>query len=148
MGKRFLVLACVGFPVGVAIAFTIAFFSGEKLVFYSDLLFSRMGGNASAATAVYILGCGLYGSACMTGTAFYDIERWPLLLATGLHYLIVVLGSLVCYWFLGWGARFSDWLIIAAIQTVIFFLIWFVMYRKYKAEVKELNELNRVKDEP
>ena len=142
MGKRFLILAAIGFPLGVLIAFAIAFFSGEEMVFYSGLLLSRMGGNASVATAVNILVCGLYGSACMMGTAFYDIERWPLLLATVLHYLIVVLGSLVCSWFLGWGGRFADWLIIGGIQTVIFFLIWLCMYLKFKAQVRELNELN------
>ena len=143
MAKRFLILACIGFPLGVLIAFAIAFFSGEQMIFYSGLLLSRMGGNPSAATMVNSLVCGLYGSACMMGAAFYDIERWPLLLATMLHCLIVVLGSLICFLLLGWGGRFADWLIIAAIQIVVFFLIWLVMYLRFRAEVRKLNELNR-----
>lgn len=143
MAKRVLILACVGFPVGVLIAFAIAFFSGESMVFYSGLLLSRVGGNTSAATAVNILVCGLYGAACMMGTVFYDIDEWPLLLATVLHYLIVTMGSLACSLLLGWGDGIKGWLVIGAIQTVIFFLIWLCMFLRYKAEVRKLNELNR-----
>ena len=144
MGKRILILAAIGFPMGVLIAFLIALMgSGSEMHFFSETLLIRMGGNLSAATAVNILVCGLYGSACMVGTAFYDIERWPLALATVLHYLIVVLGCLGCFLLLGWGDGIRDYLITAGLQTAVFFLIWLIMYLRYKAQVKELNELNQ-----
>lgn len=146
MKKRFLICAAIGFPVGVLISFLIPLFSGE-VRFYSYLLLARMGGSVAAAVAVNILVCGIYGAGCMIGTQFYEIERWPLLLATVLHYLIVTMGSLFCAWFLGWGADFTEWLIIGGIQTVIFFLIWLCMYLRYKVQVKELNELNRQRHE-
>ncbi len=144
MAKKMLILAAVGFPLGVLIAFLIALLGNDSEVrFFSDVLLSRMGGNLSAATAVNILVCGLYGSACMVGTAFYNIERWPLALATVLHYLIVVLGSLCCFLLLGWGGGIRDYFITAGLQTLIFFLIWLVIFLRYKTEVKELNELNQ-----
>ena len=144
MGKRILILAAIGFPMGVLIAFLIALMgSGSEMHFFSEMLLIRMGGNLSAATAVNILVCGLYGSACMVGTVFYDIERWPLALATVLHYLIVVLGCLCCFLLLGWGDGIRDYLITAGLQTAVFFLIWLIMYLRYKAQVKELNELNQ-----
>lgn len=144
MGKRILILAAIGFPMGVLIAFLIALMgSGSEMHFFSEMLLIRMGGNLSAATAVNILVCGLYGSACMVGTVFYDIERWPLALATVLHYLIVVLGCLGCFLLLGWGDGIRDYLITAGLQTAVFFLIWLIMYLRYKAQVKELNELNQ-----
>lgn len=144
MGKRILILAAIGFPMGVLIAFLIALMgNGSEMHFFSETLLIRMGGNLSAATAVNILVCGLYGSACMVGTVFYDIERWPLALATVLHYLIVVLGCLDCFLLLGWGDGIRDYLITAGLQTAVFFLIWLIMYLRYKAQVKELNELNQ-----
>lgn len=144
MGKRILILAALGFPMGVLIAFLIALMgSGSEMHFFSETLLIRMGGNLSTATAVNILVCGLYGSACMVGTVFYDIERWPLALATVLHYLIVVLGCLDCFLLLGWGDGIRDYLITAGLQTAVFFLIWLIMYLRYKAQVKELNELNQ-----
>lgn len=144
MGKRILILAAIGFPMGVLIAFLIALMgSGSEMHFFTETLLIRMGGNLSAATAVNILVCGLYGSACMVGTVFYDIERWPLALATVLHYLIVVLGCLDCFLLLGWGDGIRDYLITAGLQTAVFFLIWLIMYLRYKAQVKELNELNQ-----
>ncbi len=56
MGKRIMILAAIGFPVGVLIAFFIALLgSGGEMSFFSDVLLSRMGGNPSAATAGNIL---------------------------------------------------------------------------------------------
>ncbi len=142
MRKKMWIFAAIGFPIGVLIAVVIAFLSGEKLVLYSWSLLERTG-SIPVSVGLNILLCGLYGAACMVGTQFYEVEEWSLLKATVLHYLVVVLGSLVCFLVLGWGGRFGDWLIIAAIQTVIFFLIWLFMFLRYRAVVKELNELNQ-----
>ncbi len=147
MGKRAAILAAVGFPLGVLVDLVLSL-SGEGPVLCSPILVDRMSGNVSAAIACSILLCGLYGSACMAGTVFYDIERWPLLLGTVLHYLTIALGGLVCFLVLGWGGGIRDWLILVAIQSVIFVCIWITVYLKFKAQVKELNELNRNKRDP
>ena len=139
MGKRIGIRAAVGFPLGALVAVILGVID---MRFCSAELAALVGGERLGAVLQF-LGSGLYGAACMAGTVFYDVERWPLALATGLHYLIIAVGLALCNWLLLWGMDLGLFLIILAGQSVAFFLIWLIMYLRYKAEVRELNELNR-----
>ena len=145
MRKKALILAAVGFPLGVLMGLAIAFFGRStdgNLLLYSPALLERMGSGTGAALA-QLLACGLYGAACMAGSALYEVERWPLALATALHYLIIVLGYLLCYWLLSWKASPRETLFILGAQTIGFFLVWLFMCLRYKAQVRKLNELQK-----
>ena len=62
--------------------------------------------------------------------------------ATFLHYLISILCFPPLALFLGWVSKPAEILVMSGAQTLCFFLIWLIMYLRYRAEVKELNELN------
>lgn len=138
MGKKILARAAIGFALGAMVALILGLMDGN---FCSKEL-AALVGSEGAGIALQFLGSALYGSACMVGTLFYDVERWSLALATVLHYLIIALGLFLCNWLLCWGMPAGLLLTVLAGQTVGFFLIWLIIWLRYRKEVKELNELN------
>ena len=142
MGKKVLIRAAIGFPLGVLVAVILGL---VDMRFCSQELAARVG-SEGLGIALQFLGSGLYGAACMVGTLFYDFERWSLALATALHYLIIAVGLVLCNWLLCWNMGVGVLLIVLAGQTVGFFLIWLFMWLRYRREVRELNELNRKKE--
>ena len=148
MGKKACILAAIGFPLGILVAVMLGFFGrapGEAIRFCSLELAARVGGE-TAGTLLHFLGSGLYGALCMAGSCLYDVERWPLALATLAHYLIIAVGSALCNWLLAWGMGLKLFLSVLAIQSAGFFLIWLLIWLRYRREVRELNELNRNKE--
>ena len=140
MLMKFLRRGAIGFPLGILISLVISWAGGNEK-FVSDLLVQRVGSVAGALTLNLLLS-GIFGFLCMGGTVFYEIENWSLLKATFLHYLIVVVCFAPLALFLGWATRPVELLIMTGVQTVCFFLIWLIMFLRYRAEVRELNELN------
>lgn len=141
MGKKVLIRAAVGFLLGALVAVILGVID---MRFCSQELAAAVG-SEGLGIALQFLGSALYGSACMMGTLFYDVERWSLALATGLHYLIIAVGLVLCNWFLHWGMGAGLLLTVLAGQTVGFFLIWLIIWLRYRKEVRELNELNQRK---
>lgn len=140
MLMKFLRRGAIGFPLGILVSLVISWATGnDRLV--SDLLVQRVGSAAGALTLDLFLS-GIFGFLCMGGTAFYEIENWSLLKATFLHYLIVVVCFPPLALFLGWVTKPVELLIMTGVQTVGFCLIWLIMFLRYRAEVRELNELN------
>ncbi len=88
----------------------------------------------------------LYGAVCMGGTIFYEFKNWSLAKATVAHYLLISLGYVVVDLLLCRDMPLKLLRILEGIMTVGFFLIWLILYLRYKAEVRELNELNRKKN--
>ncbi|MBR3020472.1 MAG: DUF3021 domain-containing protein [Clostridia bacterium] len=132
--------AGIGFLIGLAAGNLIAWFTGGVIV--SPILVERMG-SETAAIVLQTLCSGLYGAITMAGTLLYDVERMPLALATGLHCLLVIGPYMPLALLLGWESDVTDILIVWCFQLAAFFIIWLVMYLRYKAEVKELNELQK-----
>ena len=132
--------AGIGFLIGLAAGNLIAWFTDGVIV--SPILVQRMG-SETAAIVLQTLCSGLYGAITMAGTLLYDVERMPLALATGLHCLLVIGPYMPLALLLGWESDVTDILIVWCFQLAAFFIIWLVMYLRYKAEVKELNELQK-----
>ena len=144
MKKKLLIRFLIGCLFGIAMVLLIpAIFNRTPdgvIHFCSDRLISRVG-SLEAAMMVTLLLYGLYGAACMGGTLLYDIERWPLALATVVHYLIVSLGYVLAAQLLCWDLSPKQLLFIEFLMTIGFFLIWLALYLHFKKEVRELNEL-------
>ncbi len=144
MRKKILTLAGLGFLLGMAMV-TLIFMlfsrTGDgSFRFVSESLVSRTG-SVPAATVLQLLLCGLYGALCMGGTLLYEIENWPLARSTLVHYLMIALGYLPPALLLGWSMGAEELLAVEGIMTAGFFLIWLLMYLRFKAQVRELNEL-------
>ena len=143
MKKKLLIRCALGFLFGMAVMFIVpSLLSGEPIgrVIYTDELLARTGSPAAAA-ALSLLVMGLFGSLCMGGTLFYELESWPLACATAAHYLIMALGYLIPNWLLCWNMPLRLLLAIEGFMALGFALIWLIMYLRYKKEVQELNKL-------
>ena len=144
MKKKLLIRCALGFLFGMASMLIVpSLISGKPIgaaVIYADELLARAG-SPTAVTAVSLLVMGLFGSLCMGGTLFYEIESWPLACATAAHYLLMALGYLIPNWVLCWNMPLKLLLAVEGFMALGFALIWLIMYLRYKREVLELNKL-------
>ena len=141
---RFLKLAIFGFLLGIVIGNMIAWFSGGLV---SPMLLAWTGDNTVSVVMQSVLS-GLYGAAAFAGMMLYEIESWPLRRCTFVHYLIVAGLYIPMALLLGWWESWTDILIVEIFQAAAFFLIWIIMYERYKKQVQELNKLQeRMREE-
>ena len=143
MKKKLLIRCALGFLLGVAAMYIVPSFINHcpiTSVIYTDELLARTGSPA-AAKAVSLLVMGLFGALCFGGTLFYEIESWPLALATAAHYLSMSLGYLIPNWLLCWNMPLKLLLTIEAFMALGLILIWLIIYCIFKKRVRELNEL-------
>ena len=127
----------LGFLLGAAIGNLIAWFFGS---YVSSMLVARMG-SVPAAILVQSLVSGLYGSFALTGTLFYDVEQWSLTRSSVMHFLVIAVLYVPTAMFLGWANSATEILIVEGILLVAYFIIWLVIYLRYKKEVRSLNEM-------
>lgn len=151
MLAKILKCAGIGFLIGAVVGNLIAVLtstsSSEGVNITSQQLLDMAGGSPAVSILLQSLFSGLYGSLCFVGITFYDIERWPLALATALHCAVIVLTFIPIALLLGWFTSIVSLLIMSCIQIVAFFIIWLILYFSYKKQIKELNELmNRNKE--
>jgi L-asparagine transporter-like permease len=97
--------------------------------------------NYADALPQILLG-GIPGAIAMGTTVIYDIEKWSILRVTVTHFLIVMvvtfLASFVLKWFEPWSTAF--WIMLAVV-AVGYFIVWLIIYRCYKKQIRKLNEL-------
>lgn len=127
----------LGFLLGAAIGNLIAWFFGS---YVSSVLVARMG-SVPAAILVQSLVSGLYGSFALAGTLFYDIEQWSLTRSSVMHFLVIAVLYVPAAMFLGWADSATEILIVEGILLVAYFIIWLVIYLRYKKEVRSLNKM-------
>ena len=143
MKRKGLILCVFGFLFGAAMAFIVPALINHapiSTVIYSDRFLQRVGSPAAAMLLTLVV-MGLFGTVCVGGMLFYEIERWPLALATAMHYFVISLGYLIPSWLLCWDLPMRLLLIIEGLMTGGFFLIWIILYLRYKLEVRKLNIL-------
>ena len=146
MLKKILQKTNLGFSLGILVGDGIATLSGslgaDELVLVSDKLLTLTKGDLIYAFLIQSLLSGLYGALVFGTMVFYDIESWPLSIATAAHCLVTVGTFVPLSLFLGWGSEEPiGFLIMVGCQLLGFFIIWVIMYSIYKKQVKELNEL-------
>lgn len=147
MLKKTLIRAALGFLIGIVIGNVIAILTGTSdtggVTFASKRLLDIAGGNGVIAMLLQSLFSGLYGAACFAGMSLYEAERMPLAASTALHGGLIVMLFIPISYLLGWVGNILETVIIAAIQTAAFFMIWLILWAIYKKQVKELNEMQK-----
>ncbi|MBU5461425.1 DUF3021 domain-containing protein [Lachnoclostridium sp. MSJ-17] len=147
MLKKTLIRAALGFLIGIVIGNVIAILTGTSdtggVTFASKRLLDIAGGNGALAMFFQSLFSGLYGAACFAGMSLYEAERMPLAASTALHGGLIVMLFIPISYLLGWVGNILETVIIAAIQTAAFFMIWLILYFVYKKQVRELNEMQK-----
>lgn len=138
--KRALTGFLIGIVIGNLIALLTAGPSPVTFIPVSDKIIGSLG-SAWAALLVQIMASGIYGAICLAGVTFYDIERWPLALASVTHCVMIIACYIPVAILLDWVSGIYDILIMAGIQLAAYFIIWLILYLIYKRQVKELNEM-------
>lgn len=139
--KRAVMGFILGMAIGNIITLIIGFLNTGNTVFFSHELIDTTGSVLGAMTAQTLLS-GLFGAICFGCISFHEVEWLWLLPACLLHY-----GSIMASYFP--IALFLHWFnlvplsigIMIAIMTAAYFIVWIIMFLKYKADVRELNEL-------
>ena len=131
-------LSGIGFLAGMLMGNLIKWLSGGTLV---NAGIAGWCGSDIGAIIIQTLLSGLLGAIAMGGVVIHDIERWSLLRCAMVHYLLIVISYVVIATVLGWYASLADLLIILGIQLIAFVIIWLIMYLRWKARVRKLNEL-------
>ena len=139
--------AGIGFLIGMVIGNVIAILTGTSstggVTFASPRLLEMAGGSAVVSMLLQSLFSGIYGAACFAGMSFYDADRLPLAAATALHCAAIILLFIPISLILGWVSNIIELLIVMAIQFVVFFIIWLILYFSYKKQIRELNEMQK-----
>ena len=134
----------IGFLLGIVIGYALSILTGldnpDVFISVPPRLLS-LTGSVPLSQILQGLFSGIYGAVCFGTMTFYEIERWPLALATGAHCAVIVLLYIPVGFFLGWLDGWLDMLIVAGCQLVGFFIIWLIMNAIYKKQVRELNEM-------
>lgn len=147
MLKTTLKRAGIGFLIGMVIGNVIAILTGTSstggVTFASQQLLDTAGGSAVISMLLQSLFSGIYGAACLAGMSFYDADRLPLAAATALHCATIILLFIPISLILGWVSSIIELLVVMAIQLVVFFIIWLILYFAYKKQIKELNEMQK-----
>lgn len=143
MLRKTMIRAALGLVIGMVVGNVIALLFSGFTALASPMLIAKTGSPFLAAV-VQTLASGLYGAIAMAGVGFYDVEEWSLLKAVLVHYATVMLPYIPLGLLLGWirpEAFASDYGIVFAAQTATYAVIFLIMYFRYRAEVKELNEM-------
>lgn len=149
MRKKILKLAMIGFLLGMVIGNLISFLMCDKssrpLVIVTDSLIQRTG-SVTAAMIVNTLLSGLLGMASFAGVIFHDPEAfdWGMTKAALFHFLLIMTFNLPIAIYCGWvDPSFVSLLIWTGIMAVSYFIVWLIMYIRYKKETEELNKMLR-----
>ena len=147
MKSKILKLALIGFVLGMLIGNLISYLSADKsaepLVIVSQVLIRRTG-SVEAAMIVNTLLSGILGAFCMAGTIFHDPEvyDWGLTKAAVLHFLLILAVNIPIALYCGWlKPGFHDLLIWVSFMALSYFIVWLIMFLRYRKETEELNRM-------
>ena len=151
MKKKIIRYALIGFLSGMAIGNFIAFFfawiNGTDQLFSASMI--QRFGSETFTFFIHTIFSGIHGALSFSGVIFYEIEEWGLAKATFMHSLLINASFLINGLYLEWiPFDLSSILVSTSIITIMFFIIWIIMYTRYKKEVRDLNQLlQKEKDE-
>ena len=131
----------MGFLLGLAVGNLIAVLTGHEQIVSAALL-ERIG-SWRAAYLLQTLLSGLIGAASFAGISLYEIDRWPLLLTTLVHYLIYMAVFFPIAVLLGWLETAAQALWMALILAGAHFLIFLIICAVYRARMRELNKMQK-----
>ncbi len=129
----------IGIPIGVVILIMMSMLdNGGNLVFPEIIL--EKAGSPAMALAMHVFFSGVLGAVAWAGMSFYEIESWGMLKSFVVHYLVIMAAFIVIGVNLGWiGFNAEDIGIMALIMGIGYFIVWLIMYLRYRVKTKELN---------
>ena len=140
--RLYLRLGAIGFIMGALVEFIITMMINLG---YGE--FSLIAGNLSerygdiAAIILQILLPGMMGAVNFATTFVYNSDRFNIVTATITHAAIVLVTVMSVGSFMQWfELNPASIAVFTALMAAIYFMIWFLMYSKSKAQIQEINE--------
>lgn len=138
----------LGFILGVTLTTliaTVAIDDGSVHLFTNGFLNAI--GNPLEAFFLHSFVCGILGMIMLLSSLIYEIDRWGLLMATVVHFIVNVTCFYMTAFFLKW---FAPSQIKAVCTSLIMFIvmyscIWLFQYLSCKTQVNEINERLTIK---
>ena len=128
--RKLILKALIGFVCGIVIGAVFVVLAGRTGVYLAN----------PGKAAVRLICCGLYGTGCLGGTVMYRMDQMSILLATIIHYIIVMAGLFLLGLSFNWNFS-SGWVwSIFASYTAGFFMTWYISYLKGKKKARQMNE--------
>lgn len=142
--KRALIGFAIGFIGGVIITpIIMAIVMGDGKLYMCTLDFEEFIGSPILSFIIHSLVCGLYGAVGFASSAIYEIERWSILKATTVHFILI----LFCFYSATFFLRIISptnikGLIISLIISIVFYVVvWIIIYMSYKSDVEVINDV-------
>lgn len=138
----------LGFMVGVVMTSVITtLVISDGNIHFVTPGFMKFIGNPLAAFIIHSLVCGILGTIMLGSAYIYEIDRWTLLKATIIHFIVIVISFYLTVFFLRWFAPTNIKAIITSliIFIVTYTIIWLIMYLSYKSQIKEINQNLKIK---
>ena len=138
--KKILKYAGFGFILGIAVSSMITAFICGGMPAATGLI--EAVGSVKTALILQLLLSGIYGAICMGTVLVYENDRLPLALSSLIHCLCCVLPFIPLSLFLRWIDSIGNYLIMTASQLIAYFIVWLIMFIRYKKETEKLNEIH------
>lgn len=144
MKKNIIVRGSIGFPIGIALGYLISIFTSLIWAdgYYSPCvpeLISVMG-NEINAVLVQALLCGLVGIGFSGGSVIWEVERWSIVVQTGVYFAITALIMMPIAYFMYWMEHsLKGFLSYFGIFVLVFAVVWIIQYMIGRYIVKKLN---------
>lgn len=145
MAKKAISRTLLGFPLGIAISYTISIIISLVLAKGSfsavaPQLVAQTGSEMSAVLLQYLLS-GLLGAVFSGSSCVWEMESWSLLKQTVVHFIILTTIMMPIAWLNHWMPRSSTGIFLyIAIFVFIYILIFISMFIYWKSKVKQINE--------
>ena len=124
---RFLIGFCAGMVIGVSILMA------------SKAFGFQMDEETPWSIALALICCGLYGSASVCTMILYKIDSISLLIATAIHFFVVMTGLLLLGLAMGWEFDTAIIRYVFVSYILIFILSWIIMYMVGKNRIRKMN---------
>lgn len=144
MKKKILLRGLLGFPLGLAIGYTITilislFVAGGYYSPCAPALVDMIGSVIGAVIFQAIL-FGLLGAVFGAASVIWEFDKWSIVKKTGIYFLVTASTMFLFGWCAHWLVHsISGFLLYAGIFVVIFVCAWIIQYYSWKKKIKTIN---------
>lgn len=144
MKKKIISRSLIGFPIGIMIGYLESIFIS---LIWADGYYSPCApeliavmGNEINAVLLQALLCGLVGVGFSGGSVIWEVERWGIVVQTGVYFAVTALIMMPIAYFMYWMEHsLKGFLSYLGIFVLIFAVVWIVQYMIGRYIVKKLN---------
>lgn len=149
MKKKLIQRGILGFPLGIAIGYTITVIIsiciGNGLFYPVNRELINTMGNELNAVLLQTLLCGIMGTGFAMASVIWEIDSWSLAKQSGVYFAIACVIMFPISYLANWMPRsFGGILFYVGIFVAVFLISWLVQYFVWKRNIRKMNE--RVRD--